>query len=54
MALLTIPRTQVVYTMSPRNAPAARCASGDTLSYATLDGFGGQITSPDQRRGGLD
>ena len=54
MALLTIPRTQVVYAMSLHNAPAARCASGDTLCFETLDCFGGQITSPDQRLGGLD
>ena len=54
MALPTIPSTQVVYTMSPHNAPAARCASGGTLCFETLDCFGGQITSPDQRLGGLD
>lgn len=54
MALLTIPSSRVVYTMSPGHAPAARCASGDTLCFQTLDCFGGQITSPDQRLGGLD
>ena len=54
MALPTIPSTQVVYTMSHHNAPAARCASGGTLCFETLDCFGGQITSPDQRLGGLD
>lgn len=54
MAMPIIPSAQVIYTMSPHNAPAARCASGDVLCFETLDCFGGQITSPDQRLGGLD
>ena len=45
---------QVIYAMSPDNPPAARVENGATVCFETLDCFGGQITCPDQRLGGLD
>ena len=45
---------QVIYAMSPDNPPVARVENGATVCFETLDCFGGQITCPDQRLGGLD
>ena len=44
----------VIYAMSPDNSPADRAESGATVCFETIDCFGGQITSPEQRLGGLD
>ncbi len=52
--MLTIKQDTVVYTMSPDNAPIANVQSGDTLIFETQDCFGGQITVPTDRMGGLD
>lgn len=51
---MEISSRQVIYAMSPDNPPAARVESGATVRFETLDCFGGQITCPEQRLGGLD
>lgn len=51
---MEISRKTVIYAMSPHNPPAARAESGATVCFETIDCFGGQITSPEQRLGGLD
>ena len=40
--------------MSPDNTPAAYAESGDIVRFETLDCFGGQITSEEQRLGGIN
>ena len=52
--MLTIKRDNVVYAMSPDNAPAAHVKSGDTIVFETLDCFSGQIAKPEDRLGALD
>ncbi len=52
--MLTIKRENVVYAMSPENAPVARVNSGETVLFETHDCFGGQITCPEDRMGTLD
>ncbi len=52
--MLTIHTDTKVHVMDKNNAPAARCANGDTVRFETLDCFGGQLTSEDQKMGGLD
>ncbi len=52
--MLTIPREQVVYTMSPENLPVAFVESGETVLFETNDCFSGQITSPEDKLGALD
>lgn len=51
--LILKPDTKV-YAMSRDNAPAAYAKDGDTVVFETLDCFGCQLTSEDQRMGGLD
>lgn len=45
---------KAVYKMSGSNPPAACCQSGDTATFETLDCFGGQIISAEQKMNGLD
>lgn len=52
--MLTIRTDTKVHAMSRDNAPAARCKDGDTVVFETLDCFGCQLTSEDQRMAGLD
>ena len=52
--MVIIPRTNVVYSMSPDNKPTAHCTSGETVKFETLDCFGGQITSDEQHLGGIN
>ena len=52
--MVIIPKTNVVYSMSPDNKPAAHCTSGETVKFETLDCFGGQITSEEQHLGGIN
>jgi amidase len=40
--------------MDKTNAPAAYVKDGETVIFETLDCFGGQLTSEDQKMGGLD
>lgn len=52
--MLTIHTGTKVHKMARDNTPAAFAKSGDTIRFETLDCFGGQVTSEDQRLGGLD
>ncbi|MBR3796552.1 MAG: acetamidase/formamidase family protein [Clostridia bacterium] len=52
--MLTIRTNTRVHKMDRGNTPAAYAKSGDTVRFETLDCFGGQVTSEDQRLGGLD
>ena len=52
--MLTLHPDTRIHKMDRGNAPAAFAKSGDTVRFETLDCFGGQITSEDQRLGGLD
>ncbi len=52
--MVTIPRTNVIYSMSPDNSPAAYAESGEIVIFETLDCFGGQITNEDQHLGGIN
>ena len=52
--MLTIHTDTKVHVMSRDNAPAAYAKDGDTVRFETLDCFGGQLTSEDQKMGGLD
>ena len=52
--MLTISRNNVVYAMSPDNAPVARVQSGETLCFETIDCFGEQIKQETDRMGTLD
>ncbi len=52
--MLTIKRENVVYAMSPANAPVARIANGDTVLFETQDCFSGQLVRPEDRMGTLD
>ncbi len=52
--MLVIKPDTKVYAMSKDNAPAAYAKDGDTVVFETLDCFGCQLTSEDQRMGGLD
>lgn len=52
--MVIIPRSNVVYSMSPDNQPAAYAESGDTVRFETLDCFGGQITNEEQHLGGIN
>lgn len=52
--MLTLHPDTRIHKMDRNNAPAAFAKSGDTVRFETLDCFGCQITSEDQRLGGLD
>ena len=52
--MLTIQTCTKVHVMDKANAPAAYAKDGDTVIFETLDCFGGQLTSEDQKMGGLD
>ncbi len=52
--MLTISRENVVYAMSPENAPVARVNSGETLAFETQDCFSGQIVRETDKMGTLD
>lgn len=52
--MLTLHPDTRIHKMDRSNAPAAFAKSGDTVRFETLDCFGCQITSEDQRLGGLD
>lgn len=52
--MLTLHTTTKIHKMDRSNTPAAYAKSGDTVCFETLDCFGCQITSEDQRLGGLD
>lgn len=51
---MIIKSDKAIYKMSGSNPPAASCRSGDTVTFETLDCFGGQIVSEEQRMNGLD
>lgn len=52
--MLTLHTTTKIHKMDRSNTPAAHAKSGDIVCFETLDCFGCQITSEDQRLGGLD
>jgi len=52
--MLTIQTCTKVHAMDKANAPAAYAKDGDTVIFETLDCFGGQLTSEEQKMGGLD
>ena len=52
--MLTIHTDTKVHIMAKENAPAAYAKDGDMVCFETLDCFGGQLTSEDQKMGGLD
>ena len=52
--MLTIHTDTKVHVMDKNNAPAAFAKDGDTVVFETLDCFGGQLVSEDQKMGGLD
>ena len=52
--MLTIHTDTKVHVMDKNNAPAAYAKDGDTVIFETLDCFGGQLVSEDQKMGGLD
>ncbi len=52
--MLTIPREQVIYAMSPDHLPVASVPSGETLVFETNDCFGNQIKSPENTLGTLN
>ncbi|MBQ2947857.1 MAG: acetamidase/formamidase family protein [Clostridia bacterium] len=52
--MLTIHTDTKIHRMARENAPAARVMNGETVRFETLDCFGCQIKSEDQRLGGLD
>ena len=52
--MLTIQTCTKVHVMDKGNAPAAYAKDGDTVIFETLDCFGGQLTSEEQKMGGLD
>ena len=52
--MLTLHTTTKIHKMDRSNTPAAYAKSGDTVCFETLDCFGCQITSEDQRLGGMD
>lgn len=52
--MLTLHTTTKIHKMDRSNTPAAYAKSGDIVCFETLDCFGCQITSEDQRLGGLD
>ena len=52
--MLTIHTDTKVHVMDKNNAPAAYAKDGDTVVFETLDCFGGQLCSEDQKMGGLD
>lgn len=52
--MLTIHTDTKVHVMARENTPAAYCKNGDTIRFETLDCFGGQLTSEEQKLGGLD
>ncbi len=52
--MLTINHENVVYTMSPDNAPVATVKSGEKLIFETQDCFGGQLVKPTDRIGAMD
>lgn len=52
--MLTIHTNTKIHKMSKDNAPVASAKSGDTVRFETLDCFGCQLSSEEQRLGGLD
>ena len=52
--MLTIHTDTKVHVMDKHNVPAAFAKDGDMVVFETLDCFGGQLTSEDQKMGGLD
>jgi len=52
--MITIHTDTKIHKMSKDNAPAAYAKDGDTVVFETLDCFGCQLKSEDQRMGGLD
>jgi len=52
--MLTIHTDTKVHVMDRNNAPAAFVEDGGTVIFETLDCFGGQLKSEDQKMGGLD
>lgn len=52
--MLTIHTDTKVHVMDKNNTPAARCQDGDMVRFETLDCFGGQLISEEQKMGGLD
>jgi len=52
--MLTIHTNTKVHAMDKANAPAAWAKDGETVIFETLDCFGGQLTSEEQKMGGLD
>ncbi|MBQ8619903.1 MAG: acetamidase/formamidase family protein [Clostridia bacterium] len=52
--MLTIHTDTKVHVMAKENEPAAYCKDGDTVCFETLDCFGGQLVSENQKMGGLD
>lgn len=52
--MLTIKTCTKVHAMDKANVPAAYAKDGETVIFETLDCFGGQLTSEDQKMGGLD
>ena len=52
--MLTIQSCTRVHVMDKANAPAAYAKNGETVVFETLDCFGGQLTSEEQKMGGLD
>lgn len=52
--MLTIQTCTKVHVMDKANAPAAYAKDGETVIFETLDCFGGQLTSEEQKMGGFD
>ena len=52
--MLTVQSCTKVHVMDKANVPAAYAKDGDTVICETLDCFGGQLTSEEQKLGGLD
>lgn len=52
--MLTIGNCTKVHVMDKENAPVAHARNGETVIFETLDCFGGQLTSEEQKMGGLD
>lgn len=52
--MLRIPDTDVIEVMDAKNAPAARCASGDTVVFCTRDCYDNAVTSPERPNGDFE
>ncbi|MDP3488244.1 MAG: acetamidase/formamidase family protein, partial [Bacillota bacterium] len=52
--MLRIDKTNLVYSMSPHNIPVIKVQSGATVTFETVDAFGGQVTTVNQPIRSLD